>query len=140
MPPAAQSRALVFLSPSHPSPGEPVAVLKEEGPKRCQPPGPKKRLICVMSTIPHRSRAQAALAKRHPTAKPSAPNSTVFAYDGTTYVGHIIEHEGRHLAVDPQGHLVGSFATRTEAMRALPMIADATVDESFCSTKRRRAA
>jgi hypothetical protein len=62
-----------------------------------------------MSTILRRGRAQAALAKRHPTAKPSALNSTVFAHDGTTYVGYIIEHEGRHLAVHPPDRLLAAL-------------------------------
>jgi hypothetical protein len=51
--------------------------------------------------------------------------STVVVYDGRELVGVIIKSDGHYDAFDTDGRCVGSFQTRTDAMRAVPQSANA---------------
>jgi hypothetical protein len=89
-----------------------------------------------MSTTRRRAHAQAGLDR--PTPKRSL-NSTVYAYDGTTFIGWVTAHEGTFSAFDPAGTLIGEFESQQDATRTLPTISD-TIGESFNTTKPGKAA
>jgi hypothetical protein len=74
-----------------------------------------------MRTTPRHARAQAGLD--HPTPDGSL-NSTVYAYDGTTFVGCVTAKEGTFSAFNPAGTLIGEFESQRAATRALPTISD----------------
>jgi hypothetical protein len=48
--------------------------------------------------------------------------SALAVFDGQQHVGDVIEHAGKHHAFTSTGKLVGVFATRLEAMRAVPTV------------------
>lgn len=50
---------------------------------------------------------------------PLAPDSLTVT-DGHEMVGTIVRRDGSHFAFDADGTLIGEYATRAEAMRALP--------------------
>jgi hypothetical protein len=89
-----------------------------------------------MSTTPRRRRAQAGLDRQNPDR---SLISTVYVYDGTTFVGCVTAHEGTFSAFDPAGTLVGEFESQRAATRALPTISD-TIGESVNTRKPGRAA
>jgi hypothetical protein len=75
-----------------------------------------------MPTTAARHRAQAALKRadiHQKIPKPNASNGLTVT-DGETCIGTIVEHDGSHFAFEPDGQLVGEYATRVAAMRALP--------------------
>jgi hypothetical protein len=89
-----------------------------------------------MRTTPRRAHAQAALDRPTPAG---SLNSTVYAYDGTTFVGCVTAHEGTFSAFDPAGTPVGKFESQQAATRALPTISD-TIAEGINTRKAGRAA
>ncbi len=43
-------------------------------------------------------------------------------YDGTAFVGSIVERAGAYLAIDLHDRLIGKFANLPAAMRAIPLV------------------
>jgi hypothetical protein len=89
-----------------------------------------------MSTTPRRAPAQAGLDRPNPDR---SLISTVYAYDGTTFVGCVTAHGGTFTAIDPAGTLVGEFESQQAATRALPTTSD-TIGENINTRKTGRAA
>ena len=46
----------------------------------------------------------------------------VAIYDGQQFLGTCVEHEHSHFAFDAGGTLIGEYATRLAALRALPRV------------------
>ena len=67
-----------------------------------------------MTNTPRPRAAQAPLNRKPHTV------SEVAVFDGADRVGSIVERGGRHLAYTNGGRLIGSYASRAEAMRAIP--------------------
>jgi hypothetical protein len=47
-------------------------------------------------------------------------NAAIAVTDGGFFVGTLVERDGEHHAFDADGFWIGAFASRTDAMRALP--------------------
>jgi hypothetical protein len=53
---------------------------------------------------------------------PQASSDALAVYDGAAFVGSITERQGQRHAFDARGERVGTFPTRTQAMRAIPAV------------------
>ncbi len=57
---------------------------------------------------------------RHRKCRALVQSTALAVYDGHDRVGVVIERNREHLAITTSGKLIGTYATRTEAMRAFP--------------------
>jgi hypothetical protein len=63
-----------------------------------------------------------AVAEVTPKADAADATDALAVTDGSVHVGTIVERHGKHFAFDAAGKHVGTFATRTQAVRSIPQV------------------